>query len=111
MMSIKLKWRKCDMCGLYGFVNYSGEKMKNLADLTNSLSEQSAIRGTDATGIAFCNSSGINILKESKSAYRLDFKHSDEICSFRRWDLLHPGFDDNIYISRFYFDGNIFCSG
>ena len=69
------------MCGLNGFVNYSGEKMKNLADLTNSLSEESAIRGTDATGIAFCNSSGINILKESKSAYRLDFKHSDEICS------------------------------
>ena len=69
------------MCGLYGFVNYSGEKMKNLADLTNSLSEQSAIRGTDATGIAFCNSSGISVLKESKSAYRLDFKHSDEICS------------------------------
>jgi len=81
MMSIELKWRKCDMCGLYGFVNYSGEKMKNLADLTNSLSEQSAIRGTDATGIAFCNSSGISVLKESKSAYRLDFKHSDEICS------------------------------
>ena len=69
------------MCGLYGFVNYSGEKMKNLADLTNSLSEESAIRGTDATGIAFCNSSGISVLKESKSAYRLDFKHSDEIYS------------------------------
>ena len=59
MMSIELKWRRCNMCGLYGFVNYSGEKMKNLADLTNSLSEHSAVRGTDATGIAFCNSSGI----------------------------------------------------
>ena len=69
------------MCGLYGFVNYSGEKMKNLADLTNSLSEHSAVRGTDATGIAFCNSSGISVLKESKSAFRIDFKHSDEICS------------------------------
>lgn len=69
------------MCGLYGFVNYSGGKIKNLADLTNSLAEQSAVRGTDATGIAFCNVSGVNILKDNKSAYRLNFKHSDEICS------------------------------
>ena len=42
------------MCGLFGFVNYSGKEIKNLSDLTNSLAEQSAIRGTDATGIAFC---------------------------------------------------------
>ena len=69
------------MCGLYGFVNYSGNKQKKLSDLTNALAEQSAVRGIDATGIAFCDSSGINILKESKSAYNLDFKHSDEICS------------------------------
>ena len=52
------------MCGLYGFVNYSGEKMKNLADLTNSLSEESAIRGTDATGIAFCKNGNISIVKK-----------------------------------------------
>ena len=66
------------MCGLCGFSRY-GDKLKNLADLTNSLTEQSAIRGTDATGVAFCDTSGINILKESKSAYALEFKHSDEI--------------------------------
>lgn len=69
------------MCGLYGFVNYSGGKIKNLADLTNSLAEHSAVRGTDATGIAFCNVSRVNILKDNKSAYRLKFKHSDEIRS------------------------------
>lgn len=66
------------MCGLYGFIRY-GNKLKDLNDLTNALAEQSAVRGTDATGIAFCGSTGINVLKDSKSAYRLDFKHSDEI--------------------------------
>ena len=68
------------MCGLFGFIRY-GEKIKNLANLTNSLAEQSAIRGTDATGIAFCNVTGLNVLKESKSAYKISFKHSDEIRS------------------------------
>lgn len=69
------------MCGLFGFTNYSGEKIKNLSVLTNSLAEQSAVRGTDATGIAFCGNVGINIVKDNKSAYKLDFKHSDGICS------------------------------
>ena len=66
------------MCGLFGFSNYSGEKIKNISDLTNSLAEQSAVRGTDATGIAFCSGGNVNILKESKSAYRLNFKLSDD---------------------------------
>ena len=68
------------MCGLYGFVSY-GKKLKDLAELTNALAEQSAVRGTDATGIAFCNLSGVNVLKDSKSAYRLNFKHSDDVVS------------------------------
>ena len=68
------------MCGLYGFIRY-GEKIKDLSDLTNSLAEQSAIRGTDATGIAYCEQRRLKILKDSKSAYRLNFKHSDEITS------------------------------
>lgn len=67
------------MCGLFGFLNYSGEKIKNLSEITNSLAEQSAIRGTDATGIAFTSSGGIDVLKDSKSAYRMNFKHSDDI--------------------------------
>ncbi len=66
------------MCGLFGFSNYSGEKIKNISDLTNSLAEQSAVRGTDATGIAFCSGGNVNILKDSKSAYRLNFKLSDD---------------------------------
>ena len=69
------------MCGLYGFVNYSGNKIKNLSDLTNALAEQSAVRGTDATGIAFCGNTGVKVVKESKPAYKIELKHSDEIRS------------------------------
>lgn len=69
------------MCGLMGFTNYSKSKIKDLAKLTNSLAEQSAVRGTDATGIAFCNEKGVNVIKESKSAFKLNFKHPDTIVS------------------------------
>ena len=65
------------MCGLFGFSRY-GEPIKNLSVVTNSLAEQSAIRGTDATGIAF-NDDKLKIVKEGKSAYEMDFKHSDDI--------------------------------
>ena len=67
------------MCGLFGFSKYNKDEIKNLSVLTNSLAEQSAVRGTDATGIAFTGSGGINVTKDSKSAYRMDFKHSDNI--------------------------------
>lgn len=67
------------MCGLFGFSNYSGTTSKGLCELTNSLAEQSAVRGIDATGIAFCKTGGITINKEPKSAYSIDFKHSDDI--------------------------------
>ena len=66
------------MCGLFGFSCYGEKPVKNLSVLTNSLAEHSAVRGTDATGIAFCKN-GIQIQKEAKSAYALDFKHSDSI--------------------------------
>ena len=66
------------MCGLFGFLRY-GEAIKNLATLTNSLAEQSAIRGTDATGIAFNEGGKLKIIKDGKSAYELDFKHDDDI--------------------------------
>lgn len=65
------------MCGLFGFSRYGDENVTGLTDLTNSLAEQSAIRGTDATGIAFTSSGGINIIKDSKSAYKMNFKHPD----------------------------------
>ena len=66
------------MCGLYGFSVYADKEIKDLSVLTKSLAEQSAVRGTDATGVAYCDNK-INILKEGKSAYRINFKHSDDI--------------------------------
>ena len=67
------------MCGLFGFLNYSGENFKNLKELTNALAEQSAVRGTDATGIAFNTSGGICVKKDNKSAYMISFKHADNV--------------------------------
>ena len=67
------------MCGLFGFSRYGEDKIKNLSELTNSLAQHSAVRGTDATGIAFTVNGGINIVKDSKPAYKMDFKHSDDI--------------------------------
>lgn len=67
------------MCGLLGFLHYGNNTLKDLSDLTNSLTEQSAIRGTDATGIAYSGSARMKILKESKSAYKLDFRHPDDV--------------------------------
>lgn len=65
------------MCGLYGFLNYSGQKIGNLSVLTNSLAEQAAVRGTDATGIAYNDKGKIVIQKEAKSAYQIKLKHPD----------------------------------
>ena len=69
------------MCGLFGFSNYSNSNIKDLSVLTNSLAKQSAIRGTDATGVAYCSGKGIAICKEPKSAYKMEFKHSNDITS------------------------------
>lgn len=67
------------MCGLFGFINYSGGEINGLSDLTKSLAEESAVRGTDATGIAFRGNKGICILKEAKPASEFKIKHSDDI--------------------------------
>lgn len=67
------------MCGLFGFVHYGKESFKNLSVLTNSLAEYSAVRGTDATGIAYTQNDHIQIHKEARSAYAMDFKHPDTI--------------------------------
>ena len=53
------------MCGLFGFSRYGNEKFAGLSDLTNSLAEQSAVRGTDATGIAFNGTNHLRILKDT----------------------------------------------
>lgn len=66
------------MCGLFGLLNYGGNEIKNMSDITNALAEEAAIRGTDATGIAFNHKNRINISKDSKSAYRMTLKHPDD---------------------------------
>lgn len=67
------------MCGLYGFSYYGDKTVKDLYKLTNALAEQSAQRGTDATGIAFNDKGKLAVCKEGKSAYSILFKHSDNI--------------------------------
>lgn len=66
------------MCGLFGFVHYGENEFKNLSVLTKSLAEYAAVRGTDATGIAYVKN-GIQIQKEARSAYTMNFKHPDSI--------------------------------
>ena len=65
------------MCGLYGFLHY-GEKFDGKNALTNSLAQESAVRGTDATGISYNSNSKLNIYKKAKSAYMLHFKLPDD---------------------------------
>ena len=48
------------MCGLYGFLNY-GKPIKNLSLITNALAKESAVRGTDAVGIAVNKNGRIHI--------------------------------------------------
>ena len=67
------------MCCLFGFLNYGGKEIKNLADITNALSVEATQRGTDATGIAYNCHGMMNIVKDGKAAHEMDFKHSDKI--------------------------------
>lgn len=66
------------MCGLYGFLHYGDNKIKYLSNITNALAEESAVRGTDAAGIAYNDKNKVVIHKEPKSSYAVDFKHSDD---------------------------------
>lgn len=65
------------MCCLFGIYNYSNKPIKNLSDITNALARQATARGTDATGIAYCDNEKLVIHKEPKSAFDIKFKHSD----------------------------------
>lgn len=67
------------MCGLFGFSRYGNEEIKRLSTLTNSLAREASVRGTDSTGIAFNNANRLQIVKDAKSAYKMDFKHPDSI--------------------------------
>ncbi len=50
------------MCGLFGYTCY-GNVPKNILKLTQSLAEEAAVRGTDATGIAYVKSGKVKIFK------------------------------------------------
>ena len=67
------------MCCLFGFLNYSNKPIKDLHKLTNALARQATVRGTDATGIAYCDKNKLVIHKEPKSAYDINFKHPDSV--------------------------------
>lgn len=67
------------MCGLFGFSHYGDNEIRYLSNITNALAEESAVRGTDATGMAFNENGRLNIVKDSKSAYKLNLNHSDNI--------------------------------
>ena len=57
------------MCGIFGVLSYKN-KLKDMDELVNSLAEESAERGTDATGIAYVSSGKIKINKQAVSSYR-----------------------------------------
>ena len=67
------------MCGLFGFSTYQEKVAHDLTKLTNSLAKQSSIRGTDATGVAFCSGGHIQIHKEALPAQKLTFTHPSSI--------------------------------
>lgn len=69
------------MCCLFGFYNYSGQSIKDLSRLTNTLAKEATVRGTDATGIAYNHKDRLIIHKEPKSAFQVSFKHPDDIIS------------------------------
>ena len=66
------------MCGLYGFLSF-GQPIKSLSAVTNALAQESAVRGTDAVGIAINKNGKVYICKEGKSAYSVSFKHNDGV--------------------------------
>ena len=67
------------MCGLFGFSTYQEKVAHDLTKLTNSLAKQSSIRGTDATGVAFCSGGHVQIHKEAVPAQKLTFTHPTNI--------------------------------
>ncbi len=60
------------MCGLYGVLSY-GNEIKDIEEITEALAIESAVRGTDATGYAYNKSNHIEVCKQSKSAYTMEF--------------------------------------
>ena len=66
------------MCGIFGFTAY-GEPLKDVNNLVSSLARQSAVRGTDATGVAYMNRGKLEIKKAAKSAYEFNINLSRQV--------------------------------
>ena len=60
------------MCGLYGILSY-GNGIKDIAEITEVLTIESAVRGIDATGYSKNKSNQKEVCKKSKSAYTMKF--------------------------------------
>lgn len=60
------------MCCLFGFIDYAGSlSVKQKCRLIRELSIAAEVRGTDATGIAYNTSRGLQIYKRPLAAHRL----------------------------------------
>ena len=63
------------MCCLFGFVDYAGSlSVKQKNHLIRELSIAAEVRGTDATGIAYNTSRGLQIYKRPLAAHRLHLR-------------------------------------
>ena len=63
------------MCCLFGFVDYAGSlSVKQKNHLIRELSIAAEVRGTDATGLAYNTSRGLQIYKRPLAAYRLHLR-------------------------------------
>lgn len=63
------------MCCLFGFVDYTGAlSVKQKSRLIRELSIAAEVRGTDATGIAYNTSRGLQIYKRPLAAHRLHLR-------------------------------------
>ena len=63
------------MCCLFGFIDYAGVlSVKQKSRLIRELSIAAEVRGTDATGIAYNTSRGLQIYKRPLAAHRLHLR-------------------------------------
>lgn len=63
------------MCCLFGFVDYASSlSVKQKSRLTRELSIAAEARGTDATGVAYNTSRGLQIYKRPLAAHRLHLR-------------------------------------
>ena len=63
------------MCCLFGFIDYAGSlSVKQKSRLIRELSIAAEVRGTDATGVAYNTSRGLQIYKRPLAAHRLHLK-------------------------------------